>query len=114
MVYPPSYVKLRNFDQTWRAFYHFGKKAVRKPDRQFKKLMNTRGEQFRRRIRGKTKVANVEKKKVKKKSKNHRQDEDYRVDPISNVSQGCIQCVVIFPFWGRKVIYNSLDTKLYI
>ena len=57
--------------------------------------MNTRGEKFRRRIRGKTKVSDFEKKKVKKPSKKHREDEDYRVDPISNVSQRCIHCLVI-------------------
>lgn len=76
--------------------------------------MNTRGEQFKRRIRGKTKVKDLGKKKVKRRHpKNSRQAEDFRLDPISNVSQSkCFRD--IFSCLGKEggsSLYIYIDTK---
>ena len=81
--------------------------------------MNTRGEQFRRRIRGKTQVKDLGKKKVKQrhpKNSGHRQAEDFRLDPISNVSQSkCFRD--IFSCLGKEgdsfIYIYRYKTKIY-
>lgn len=81
------FYEIRNFDQTWRAFYHVQKHATRHTDRTFNNMMQTNGQKVGVRLRKKTPLFASKKvtKSIKKKKSSAAKSEDYRLDPIANV-----------------------------
>ena len=92
MIAALTFLEPRNFDQTWRVLYHYGKQVSRKRDRScFEDMHKVSGSGIKQRLRGKTKpFKRVVKQPSTQKRKRTRGDrnqagEDFRADPIANV-----------------------------
>ena len=91
MIDALTFLEPRNFDQTWRVLYHYGKQVTRKTDRScFEDMHKVSGSGIKNRLQGKTKpfrrkVKQPSIQKRRRKRPDSKQGEDFRADPIANV-----------------------------